>query len=86
MRTLCIGDPKEPTYTRELLVSEGWTERASAPNKEIIFVKGDLMGFWNEQSGRFVTCKYDDRYFDYVEDFVCKAYNDLWWESIRDRE
>lgn len=86
MRTLCIGDQEEPTFTREILISDGWDEYATLPNQEVIFLKGDLIGFWNEQSGRFVTCKSEGRYFDYFHIFHYKAERELWWESIRDHE
>lgn len=58
MRTLCIGDPKPPTFTQEFLEIEGWSGfYQSSLNNEIICFKDDLVGFLNNTSGDFVTCK-----------------------------
>lgn len=58
MRTLCIGDPKPPTFTQEQLEIEGWNGfYQSSLNNEIICFKDDLVGFLSNTSGDFVTCK-----------------------------
>jgi len=80
------GDQVSPAYTKEDLISEGWTERSAAPNKEIIFTKDGSMGFWNEQTGRLVICKLHHGYFEHVEEFDSKIYDKFWQKCVDDSD
>jgi hypothetical protein len=69
MRTLCIGDPKQPEVTTDFLEIQGWGKGFRLPNGEIFYCKDDLVGFFNEKTNHFVTCKDNGKFMDYIDEF-----------------
>jgi len=80
MRTLCIGDPKQPEVTKEFLEIQGWETCNSCclPNGEIFYWKDDMVGFLNERTKNFVTCKDNGKFNDYIHEFCHRTQEEIY--------